>query len=174
MLLLLFQCRWGAEVWQRITCVLVTVGKVPGLPWKFSLILIMLHSISLTSSFTNTCILSYSRRPPALPHLFSSLLFSFLHHLIPFLLPISFPPLLSLIKLPGALIKCNPPPPSPSSSGIRQSTNSISSPGSFEVDCQGNRQLLQFHHLHNPTTALIHAHQSGGWANMLDRAAHWH
>lgn len=104
----------------------------------------------------------------------SPLLFSFLHHLIPFLLPISFPPLLSLIKLPGALIKCNPPPPSPSSSGIRQSTNSISSPGSFEVDCQGNRQLLQFHHLHNPTTALIHAHQSGGWANMLDRAAHWH
>lgn len=60
-------------------------------------------TVSLTCSFTNTCFAL-----AALPHLFS-----FLHHLIPFLLPISSPPLLSLIKLAGALIKCNLHPPHP-------------------------------------------------------------
>lgn len=63
-------------------------------------------------------------------------------------------------------------PPPPSSSGIRQSTNSISCPGRFEVDCQGNRQLLQFCICIIPP---LHSHMpvrgEGGGGNIQEGAA---
>lgn len=126
---------------------------------------------SLTSSTLHLLFSSpsHSSSPPLL--LFShsvTILYTFFFFYPP-LLPLS----LSLIKLAGALIKCSSPS-RPPPVGLGRALIPSPVPEALKSTARETASFFNFSDLHNPTTALIHAHQSGGWANMLDRAAYWH